>query len=294
MTEAEWLASEDPVAMLRYMQEGCGVCDGTGSLGGSQSPTRTCDRCGGRQPAKPSDRKLRLFAAAAARLRPDCRLENVAWLESIRIAETVADGAPMPEDRPRTAIGTDLGPTCADAIDAARTLCSFTTALSMPEASLLRDIVGNPFRPVVLPPGPQDCDRCSGYGWVQRGKRLKCPDCRGAGKTLCPWLTPTVVSLANAVYDHRDEQTGHLDPFRLALVADALEEAGCDAVKCHDCDGSGVCMTRPRDPVRLGRGWPCKLCKATGNLPHPVLAHLRSPGPHVRGCWPIDLLTGRG
>ena len=37
------------------------------------------------------------------------------------------------------------------------------------------------------------------------------------------------------------------------VLADALEDAGCT------------------DPV--------------------VLAHLRSPGPHVRGCWAVDLLT---
>jgi hypothetical protein len=24
-----------------------------------------------------------------------------------------------------------------------------------------------------------------------------------------------------------------------------------------------------------------------------VLAHLRAPGPHVAGCWCVDLLTGR-
>src|SRR4051812_46363271 len=23
-----------------------------------------------------------------------------------------------------------------------------------------------------------------------------------------------------------------------------------------------------------------------------ILAHLRSPGPHVRGCWPVDLVLG--
>jgi hypothetical protein len=27
---------------------------------------------------------------------------------------------------------------------------------------------------------------------------------------------------------------------------------------------------------------------------HPdILAHLRGPGPHVRGCWALDLLLGR-
>jgi hypothetical protein len=43
---------------------------------------------------------------------------------------------------------------------------------------------------------------------------------------------------------------------RLPVLADALEEAGCT------------------DPELLG--------------------HLRGPGPHVRGCWALDLLLGRG
>jgi hypothetical protein len=42
---------------------------------------------------------------------------------------------------------------------------------------------------------------------------------------------------------------------RLPVLADALEEAGC-----HDAD---------------------------------ILGHCRHPGPHVRGCWVVDLLTGR-
>ena len=42
---------------------------------------------------------------------------------------------------------------------------------------------------------------------------------------------------------------------RLPILADALEDAGC-----HDAD---------------------------------ILAHCRQPGPHVRGCWVIDLLTGK-
>jgi hypothetical protein len=42
---------------------------------------------------------------------------------------------------------------------------------------------------------------------------------------------------------------------RLPVLADALEEAGC-----HDTE---------------------------------ILGHLRGPGPHVRGCWVVDLLTGR-
>jgi hypothetical protein len=45
-----------------------------------------------------------------------------------------------------------------------------------------------------------------------------------------------------------------LDTVCLAVLADALEEAGCD------------------------------------NADLPV--HLRGPGPHVRGCWALDLLLG--
>ena len=41
----------------------------------------------------------------------------------------------------------------------------------------------------------------------------------------------------------------------LPILADALEEAGCREQS--------------------------------------VLDHLRGPGPHVRGCWPLDLILGR-
>ena len=75
--------------------------------------------------------------------------------------------------------------------------------------------------------------------------------------TLSPsWQTPTILSLAQAAYDQRRLPSGELDPARLAILSDALEEAGC----------------------------------ADANL----LSHLRSPGPHVRGCWALDLLLGRG
>jgi hypothetical protein len=90
------------------------------------------------------------------------------------------------------------------------------------QAALLRDIAGNPFRLVTLSPA---------------------------------WKTPQVVALAQAAYDQREIPSGTLDPVRLAVLADALEEAGCT------------------DPELLG--------------------HLRSPCPHVRGCWVVDLLLGK-
>jgi hypothetical protein len=49
--------------------------------------------------------------------------------------------------------------------------------------------------------------------------------------------------------------SGHLDPARLAVLADALEESGCATPE--------------------------------------ILFHLRGPGPHVRGCFVLDALPGR-
>jgi hypothetical protein len=69
------------------------------------------------------------------------------------------------------------------------------------------------------------------------------------------WLTPDVVSLSQAAHDERTLPTGELNQIRLSVLADALEDAGCT-----DAD---------------------------------LLTHLRSPGPHVRGCWALDLLLGK-
>jgi hypothetical protein len=91
------------------------------------------------------------------------------------------------------------------------------------QAALLRDIVGNSFRPFpAIDPA---------------------------------LLTSLVLTLAQAAYDERQVPEGTLDPARLAVLADALEEAGAGG---------------------------------------PVLDHLRGPGPHVRGCHVLDALLGKG
>jgi hypothetical protein len=91
-----------------------------------------------------------------------------------------------------------------------------------PRAELVREVFDNPFRPATIKPA-----------------------CR----------TPTVASLARAAYEERQLPSGHLESARLAVLADALEDAGCTEES--------------------------------------ILAHLRSPGPHVRGCWAVDLILGR-
>jgi hypothetical protein len=69
------------------------------------------------------------------------------------------------------------------------------------------------------------------------------------------WRTPPVVALAQAAYAERELPAGTLDLARLAVLADALEDAGCDQAD--------------------------------------LLGHFRGTAPHVRGCWAVDLLLGK-
>ncbi len=82
-------------------------------------------------------------------------------------------------------------------------------------ADLLRDIFGNPFRPVAFDPR---------------------------------WRCESAVALARTAYESRNFTL-------LPILADALEEAGCDHAD--------------------------------------ILAHCRGPGPHVRGCWVVDGVLGK-
>jgi hypothetical protein len=65
--------------------------------------------------------------------------------------------------------------------------------------------------------------------------------------------TLIVVSLARSAYDERQLPSGEMDLHRLAVLSDALEEV---------------------------------------DAPTELLEHLRSPGPHIRGCWAVDLCLG--
>jgi hypothetical protein len=96
----------------------------------------------------------------------------------------------------------------------------------------LHELFGNPFRPVEVKPD---------------------------------WLTSTVVALANGVYDERAFD-------RLPILADALQDAGCDSdsVLSH---------------CREVKGW---------EVPPGARLFSELPGPHARGCWVVDLLLGKG
>lgn len=92
-------------------------------------------------------------------------------------------------------------------------------------------------------------------------------------------------------YGQGFSRKGHLDPFNLIAVADALEEAGLEPHRkeqCDSCDGMGG-----YNEIGPNTFWQrCTECDGAGHIvaTNPILDHLRSPGPHVRGCWALDLI----
>jgi hypothetical protein len=72
---------------------------------------------------------------------------------------------------------------------------------------------------------------------------------------LLAWSGGMVRRLAEAAYKERDLPAGTLENARLAVLADALEDAGATDAQ--------------------------------------ILEHLRGPGPHVRGCQVVDLFLGK-
>jgi hypothetical protein len=218
ITEAEWLACTEPQPMLVF-------------LGG-----------------KASDRKLRLFACACVR-RVWSLLYDKHSRKALTIAERYADGEVSAEklhfawgdarraaqvayrQKRETAEPSAMwavSMVCEADITKAVAAVEFATRCEaypgdrtrFDEAQkhqlpLLRDIFGNPFRPVRIDPS---------------------------------WLMPKVIALAQQIYENRAFD-------RMPRLADALEGAGC----------------RNND----------------------IVGHFRAPGPHVRGCWALDLILGK-
>jgi hypothetical protein len=141
------------------------------------------------------------------------------------------------------------------------------------QAALLRDICGNPFRPV---------------RWDRHGN--------------C-WLTPTVLAVAQAIYDEKPckvcggrgwlyETNEVEDPDsrvkcrrcngeqafdRMPVLGDALEEAGCDSE-----DVLRHCRGEERVPITA------EFAEQSGSQAKWMDVPLR--GQHVRGCHVLDLI----
>jgi hypothetical protein len=216
------------------------------------------------------------------------------------------------------------------------------TNLGAAGAVMLRDLVGNPFQSV--PPLYSKCPGCGDD--PQFAASRMCRTCDGEGRYGKPsWITPQVISLAEAAFEDRGTWTcrvcngediwekpeqrqvnclvcnttgtvegWELDPARLAVLSDAVEEAGCPAEELieEETRCKGVVEGRGNKGLGYFKYWEflrcghrsmvapqekdgrCHVRKTTSSKrPHPVLAHLRSPGPHYRGCWALDLILGK-
>ena len=184
MDEAEWLACKDPTPMLGFL-------------------------CG-----RASERKLRLFACACCR-KVWHHMTSDRSRHAVGAAERFADGecdtvVLQRAQRAANAVCNsyryrdgDVAWSQAPAASSAALVDARTAAVrssseirwpagkgSTGQVRLLRDIIGNPFRPI-----PVD------LSWLA-------------------WNDGTVVRLAQAIYDERAFD-------RLPVLADALEEAGC-------------------------------------------------------------------
>jgi hypothetical protein len=193
MTEAQWLACDNPAQMLKLVRDGT------------------------------SERRLRLFACACCR-RIWYLLADERSRIGVEVAERLAEGL-VPRDELEEVAGEAsavfyeaseksdslsnsgfhrmvAAAAAADALDERdqmlRTVTRATGAIGSQQATvdqeevaqsaLLRDIFGNPFRPVAF---------------------------------SSEWRTDTALSLARQMYDGRDFGA-------MPILADALQEAGCD------------------------------------------------------------------
>lgn len=195
MTEAEWLASGDADRMCYALADRIGVrqcwlfaCAGYRMLPGTLE----------------SEPDRRVLEAAERQIDGEDRAEEMAdyWVEArrdirfhrldagqavLRVLGTIEDEImdAFPEEIIRLNPG-GLGPALPGT--------PFSRTRYARLADILRDIVGNPFRPETISPD---------------------------------WLTPRVLSLAGAIYDERAFD-------RLPILGDALEEAGCDRAAILD------------------------------------------------------------
>lgn len=165
MTEQEWLACDDPQRMLSFLREREWIAE----------PPRL-DQATGKVALLATDRKLRLFACACCRaiwpqLWPDPRSRR-----AVEVAERFADGLATEEelDIARTrayevqaqaaTAGRCTPPHCCSVDgDVAAGNVIYTSRNQRwggAQASLLRHIIGNPFRPA----WSRECQDCEGTG----------------------------------------------------------------------------------------------------------------------------------
>lgn len=227
-----------------------------------------------------SDRKLRLFAAALWRTR-DAFLQG--GKEALLVpgwAERIADGEQLSEVLPIDIWETKYTPLLPDASDAAIGMATSEVNKDY-AASVLRDIIGNPF-----------------CGWMLESNFVAgCPiPTEKISIAWDAWLTHDVLSLARAAYEERGSKCERCNGSkRLTEVIPHTmyrwHTQTVDAGPCPRCSGTGRLDDGTLDSVRFNI-----LADAltdAGCNDDEIPTHLRSLEPHYRGCWAVDLVLGK-
>jgi hypothetical protein len=265
VTESEWLSSADPRRMLGWLLSACGR---------SPAPGRWVPHPGA------SGRKLRLFACACWR--------NARWVlpaaDDLAAVDAIEAAGGELGRLPEGVLDYRYLGTAwlfADGAGAARhwveNAAGGVSASPQPPlvAGLLRDVFGNPFR---------ICDTREAIRW----------------RDWLDWNGGTVPKLARVIYAERRFE-------EVPVLADALEEAGCgDEELLRHCRGQGRCPECLGSRVMESSPWLSAFVEAAvgpQHLPPPVAIEcpacrgagwVPAGGAHVRGCWAVDLLAGRG
>ena len=330
MTEADWNASDDPASMLAFVTDWhgypsavfqgasarkirllavacarqvwelltddspCPQCEYRKSFGVGFAGSYGCDVCSGTDRINRSLRALDVAERFA---------DGLATENELADAYFAAAGAGV--GNRSEPFAEDLAWRCAGPIAALTEnnglprWFSVSTKLAASQAALLREVFGNPWRPRTAQRyWSWKCEKCGQWGhWDNEPKDIAwTPFCKPScgGKIIITeparWLTSTVLDLARTIYDERRFED-------MPILWDALADAGCtdEAIRRH-CMGEEPCWTLGPDHDDICRGGRIQSpnaqftrqhedCNGTGWRP------LR--GPHVRGCFLLDLILGK-
>ncbi len=255
MTEHEWLASQDPAAMLAVISD---------------------QRFGSQPDYVASDRKLRLFCCAC------CREKGSSTQFESLLEHYEKEGFHYPDDS---------SPPMSD-LNWARawTEKGEGKPKDLRKAEIMRCVFGNVFRPLRCsvtgnPLGTDTVQLCADGS-------LKGCDCRWLTPTVLSVAQSIhdegrwgeVGVLADALEDAGCVGTQCV----------ACEGKG-GHWRCPNCHGEWRGDVGPDCFVcghpKLDRH-DCLTCRTFGSLPHPLVAHLRDGKKHHRGCWAVDALLG--
>jgi hypothetical protein len=256
MTENDWTNSTDPQAMLAFLQ-------GSG---------------------RASERKLRLFAVACCRRIWHLLVHEISR-DAVVVGERFADGLATEGERDEVcqaaddvwallphAFDEDLledDPSFANAISAAGIPPYAAEEAAEAPVAAVEDSADNlaAHRPAAKATGWANATgeepdaQAEALEQAAQARLVRCifgnpfrpPPIIDPAWLLCN--NGAVKRLAQAAYEERSLPAGTLDVARLAVLADALTDAGCTELA--------------------------------------LLEHLREPQSHVRGCWVVDLCLGR-